>query len=97
MQGVPLEKRTARFASSVALARHHKDPVCVTGYCEGQILLSPQGENGFGYDPLFFYPPLNKSFAEMTAIEKNSVSHRHQSLLKLKELLDNECENWSLF
>ncbi|MDD3401072.1 MAG: RdgB/HAM1 family non-canonical purine NTP pyrophosphatase [Eubacteriales bacterium] len=97
MVSVPKEKRTARFASSVALARRNKEIVCVTGYCQGEILFEARGQNGFGYDPYFFYPPLNKSFAELTSEQKNSVSHRHQSLLMLKEHLDNECENWSLF
>lgn len=97
MKNVPKELRTARFASAVALARHGKETICVTGYCQGEILFAPEGKNGFGYDPYFFYPPLNKSFAQLTAEEKNSVSHRHQSLKMLQEILNNECENWSLF
>ncbi|MDO4544379.1 MAG: XTP/dITP diphosphatase [Clostridia bacterium] len=97
MQNVPDGKRGARFLCCIALARHHKDSLCVLGSCEGEILHSARGQNGFGYDPYFFYPPLQKSFAELSAKEKNDVSHRHNALMLLKTELENECENWSLF
>jgi XTP/dITP diphosphohydrolase len=54
------------------------------GRAEGVIIDSPRGRQGFGYDPLFYYPPLGKTFAEMEAIEKNKVSHRYQALQSLR-------------
>lgn len=87
---VPDELRTARFCCSVALARKDAEPIVVLGEVEGTILHEARGENGFGYDPYFFYAPFQKSFAELTAEEKNSVSHRKRALFKLKEALDVE-------
>ena len=60
------------------------------GEVEGTILHEARGENGFGYDPYFFYAPFQKSFAELSADEKNAVSHRKRALQKLKEALDVE-------
>ena len=88
LKDVPDEKRTARFCCCVALARKNREPIVVLGEVNGTILHESRGENGFGYDPYFFYAPLNKSFAELTAMEKNSVSHRKRALLKLKEALN---------
>lgn len=88
LKDVPDEKRTARFYCCVALARKNREPIVVLGEVNGTILHESRGENGFGYDPYFFYAPLNKSFAELTAVEKNSVSHRKRALLKLKEALN---------
>ncbi len=87
MTGVPWEKRTCRFVSAVALARTGKDTVCTLGTAEGFLLTAPRGTNGFGYDPYFYYPPFNKSFAELSAEEKNSVSHRKRALEALQEIL----------
>jgi XTP/dITP diphosphohydrolase len=56
--------------------------------CEGIILEAPRGDGGFGYDPLFYYPPLKKTFAEMTLEEKSSVSHRGKALKELREEFD---------
>ena len=88
LKDVPDEKRTARFCCRVALARKNREPIVVLGEVNGTILHESRGENGFGYDPYFFYAPLNKSFAELIAVEKNSVSHRKRALLKLKEALN---------
>lgn len=90
MKDVADEKRTCRFVSAVALVRRDKQPVVVRGTVEGKLLRAPQGENGFGYDPLFFYEPFNKSFAELTAEEKNTVSHRKCALEALRNLLEQE-------
>ncbi len=90
MAGVPREKRTCRFVSCVALARVGKPTLCVCGSVEGILLTAPRGENGFGYDPYFFYEPLQKSFAELSADEKNAVSHRRRALEALKERLLEE-------
>ncbi|NLI52916.1 MAG: XTP/dITP diphosphatase [Clostridiales bacterium] len=90
MSGVPRERRTCRFASAVALARTGKETVCVLGTVEGILLPEPRGTNGFGYDPYFYYPPFGKSFAELSAEEKNSVSHRKRALEALQEILRRE-------
>lgn len=90
MTGIPREERTCRFVSAVALARKGRDVLTAEGTVEGILLTGPQGENGFGYDPYFYYPPFEKSFAELTAEEKNSVSHRKRSLETLRKLLEAE-------
>ena len=91
MLHIPEKERACRFVSAVALARRGRPTLCVTGSCEGRLLYAPQGENGFGYDPLFFYEPLGRSFAQLTAEEKNSISHRKRALEALKqELAKNE-------
>ena len=90
MKDVPEQERTARFVSSIALVRKGCPDICVTGTVEGTILIEAHGTNGFGYDPYFWYAPKQKSFAELTADEKNEVSHRHNALEKLKEALDGE-------
>ncbi len=90
MQHVPEAERSCRFVSAVALARRGLPTLCVTGACKGRLLFAPQGENGFGYDPLFLYEPLGRSFAELTAEEKNGVSHRKRALEALKGLLVQE-------
>ncbi|MGN0785717.1 MAG: XTP/dITP diphosphatase [Candidatus Aphodomorpha sp.] len=88
MAGVPDGQRTCRFVSAVALARRNLPTLTATGSCEGTLLREPRGQNGFGYDPYFFYEPAQKSFAELSAAEKNAVSHRKRSLEALKALLD---------
>lgn len=90
MKDVPDEQRTCRFTCCVALARKGRPVLAVEGKAEGLLLREPAGENGFGYDPYFFYPPLNKSFAELTSEEKNSVSHRRAALDALRQALDTE-------
>lgn len=90
LKDVPGEKRTARFCTSVALIRKRMPAVTADGSVEGRILRSPQGENGFGYDPLFYYEPLKKSFAQLTPEEKNSVSHRKRALESLCDKLRAE-------
>ena len=90
MEGIPTEQRTCRFASAVALAREGKETICVMGYAEGILLTEARGSNGFGYDPYFYYPQFGKSFAELSAEEKNSVSHRKHALQALLAVLDQE-------
>jgi XTP/dITP diphosphohydrolase len=82
LEGVPSEGRTAAFHCCLALCGPGRPPLTFSGRAEGIILVQPAGEGGFGYDPLFYYPPLDKSFAQLTAAEKNSVSHRAQALQK---------------
>ena len=77
LQGVPKDKRTAHFVSVVACVfPDGREDIVVRGECPGEILTSPRGKTGFGYDPLFYYAPFHKTFAEMSADEKNSISHR---------------------
>ena len=90
LEDVPDEKRTARFCCCVALARRDREPIAVQGEVEGTILHEARGENGFGYDPYFYYAPFGKSFAELSADEKNAVSHRKRALMLLREVLDVE-------
>lgn len=87
MQNV--ENRKAWFESCIVYYYKGKI-VTATGITEGEIMYSAKGENGFGYDPIFFNYDLNKCFGECTAQEKNSVSHRYRALVKIKELLKKE-------
>ena len=79
--------RAARFLCVIALARQGKVLDLFRGSVEGEILEEPKGENGFGYDPLFFYAPLQRSFAELSTTEKFAVSHRGQALRNLFRFL----------
>ncbi|HIS93706.1 MAG TPA: ribonuclease PH [Candidatus Alectryocaccomicrobium excrementavium] len=81
--------RTARFVSAVALARPGRETLVARGSCEGEVLLEERGEGGFGYDPLFYSHDLHKTFAEASAGEKNTVSHRARALKKLVEIMRN--------
>lgn len=90
MANVPDEKRTCRFVTCVALARKGRPVLCCRGQVEGMLLRAPAGTNGFGYDPYFFYPPMGKSFAQMTTEEKNHVSHRGNALKNLRMALESE-------
>ena len=89
LDGVPDEKRGARFVTVLALSATEGE-YCFEGEVRGVITESEQGSNGFGYDPVFYYPPLKKTFAQLAANEKNGVSHRANALLKFKKwLLEN--------
>lgn len=85
LKSVPEEKRTARFQCVLVYMRHAKDPtpIICQGTWEGVILTEPQGENGFGYDPVFYVPAHKCSSAQLGANEKNLLSHRGQALKKL--------------
>jgi XTP/dITP diphosphohydrolase len=84
LDGVPFEKRTARFVCVIAVAIPQKPVVTYRGECKGFILLQKQGDNGFGYDPIFFVPEYQKSMAELDGAIKNSISHRFNALKELK-------------
>lgn len=86
LRGVPQEKRTARFVCVVALASPWGEKV-FEGICEGYIAEEPQGELGFGYDPVFVFPPFEKTFAQLGPEVKNRVSHRAMALRKLAQFL----------
>lgn len=85
MAGVSDEKRTARFVCVIAAARDGELLASFNGSTEGVLLRDFHGSNGFGYDPLFHFPTLNKTFAELTAEEKSAVSHRGQAFRKFLE------------
>lgn len=83
---VPDEKRSAHFHCTLVFAAPHKESLVVEADWPGRIARIPQGDNGFGYDPLFFVPEFNKTAAEMTAAEKNEVSHRAKAVKKLEKI-----------
>jgi XTP/dITP diphosphohydrolase len=88
MASVPREKRTARFRCLIGIVCPRRGrETTVEGVVEGVLLESPRGTGGFGYDPLFFYPPLGRGFAELSAEEKNRVSHRAQACQRAREWL----------
>ncbi|MEH7379744.1 XTP/dITP diphosphatase [Bacillus sp. JJ1533] len=87
LKGVPQEKRAARFHCALALAIPGEKTEIVEGTCEGVITEKPIGENGFGYDPIFFIPQKGKTMAELSKEEKNQISHRGNALRKLDRLL----------
>lgn len=80
MKDVPDGQRTARFVSAIACALPDGRIVTARGTCEGVITRQPAGENGFGYDPVFYVPSLGKTFAQAAAEEKNAISHRGNAL-----------------
>ena len=87
LEGVPKEKRGAQFVCQLSLFTDKGEYYTVRGEVRGFIIESIQGKGGFGYDPLFFYEPFNKTFGELEAEEKNKISHRGIALIKLKDTL----------
>jgi XTP/dITP diphosphohydrolase len=75
--------RRAYFVCAIALAEQGRAKAVVTGRVDGEILEAPRGAGGFGYDPIFYFPPLKKSFAELTAEQKNGHSHRGKAFRRL--------------
>lgn len=88
LKGVPQEKRKARFVCEIALASPAGVLCTARGTVEGVILSEPRGKGGFGYDPLFLYPPLGKTFGELSETEKNSFSHRAKALANFRTELE---------
>lgn len=85
LEGVPEEKRTARFVCAVAAVLPDGRELTVRAAIEGRIGYEEKGSNGFGYDPIFYVPELGKTTAELTEEEKNLVSHRGKALRLMKE------------
>lgn len=90
LSGVPEEKRTARFVSCIAAAFPDGRRLVSYDTVEGMIGYEAKGENGFGYDPIFYVPEKKKYMAELSSEEKNAISHRGKALRKMKELLKKE-------
>lgn len=88
MDGVAANDRTARFVCALALAKPGEVLFETFGAFEGEILTELRGEDGFGYDPVFYVPCVGKTAAEMTKEEKNTMSHRYNALVKLKPQLE---------
>jgi XTP/dITP diphosphohydrolase len=87
LEGAPKERRGARFTSAVAVARGGDVLFRVQESVEGSIASEMRGENGFGYDPLFFYPPFGKTFGEVARADKDRVSHRGKAFARLRDFL----------
>jgi XTP/dITP diphosphohydrolase len=88
LRNVPAEKRAARFVCVLAAARDGKTLATFRGTAEGIILDAPRGSNGFGYDPLFYFPQIGKTFAELSAEEKAGYSHRGAAFRRFLEWCD---------
>ncbi|MCQ2509262.1 MAG: RdgB/HAM1 family non-canonical purine NTP pyrophosphatase [Lachnospiraceae bacterium] len=88
LEGVPVEKRTARFVCTIAAGQKGKEVLVSTGVIEGKIGYEERGEGGFGYDPIFYLPDMSRTTAELTAEEKNAISHRGNALREMKKLLE---------
>jgi XTP/dITP diphosphohydrolase len=87
MQGVPEEKRQARFKCVIAIATPEGNVELCSGECDGFIALKPRGYKGFGYDPIFYMPELGKTMAELPPEEKNKISHRGRAAEKARVVL----------
>lgn len=89
LEGVEWKERGARFRSVVALAYPGGETRLFEGACEGMVAFEPRGEKGFGYDPIFYIPSLDKHMAELELEEKNRMSHRGQATRKAAEFLSS--------
>ncbi len=87
LNGVPDEKRTARFVCAIAAVMPDGKEITTRGVIEGRIGYEEKGSNGFGYDPIFYVPRFGKTTAELSETEKNQVSHRGNALMLMKEEL----------
>jgi XTP/dITP diphosphohydrolase len=87
LEDVPWQKRSARFRCVIAIATPEGKVGFCSGECPGMITFEPRGEEGFGYDPIFYIPALNKTMAELTLEVKNTVSHRGGAARKVPSVL----------
>lgn len=83
-----MSPRTAKFVSVITCCFPNGDVLTARGECPGTIAFAPQGENGFGYDPVFWLPEMKKTFAQLSAEEKNAISHRGKALEKFQIVLE---------
>ena len=93
MKGVPDKQRTARFVCAIAAVLPDGKTLVTRETIEGYIGECPAGENGFGYDPIFFLPEYGKSTAELSPEEKNTISHRGNALRLIKEVINENTDN----
>ena len=84
------KNRTCRYVCAIAVTRPDQDPVVFADTVECEIAHQPAGNNGFGYDPIIYYPPFHKTMAEMDKDEKNSISHRGKAIRKLEKWLNEK-------
>lgn len=87
LQGVPIEKRSGRFVCAIAVAFPNGEVLVTRGEVEGYIDFEETGENGFGYDPMFYVPEYQKTFGQLEPEIKNRISHRSKALENLKKML----------
>lgn len=90
LRKLPAEKRTGRFVCVLAAARDGQTLATFRGVAEGRILDAPRGTNGFGYDPLFYFPQIQKTFAELSPEEKSRYSHRGAAFRKFLEWYEKQ-------
>jgi XTP/dITP diphosphohydrolase len=95
LSGVPWEKRGARFRCVIAIATPRSGVETREGVCEGIIAFDSKGEGGFGYDPIFYLPELDRRMAELTLEEKNEISHRAKAARKVRPILERMAEQRS--
>ena len=88
LEGVPWERRSARFRCVIAMATPEGKVEFCSGECRGIITFEPRGEGGFGYDPIFYLPELGRTMAELTLEIKNQISHRGQAARKVPQVLE---------
>lgn len=88
LSGIPREQRTARFQCMIAIASLDGEVALCQGECQGIIAFEPKGDNGFGYDPIFYLTELGKTMAELSMDEKNAVSHRGLAVRKARRILE---------
>jgi XTP/dITP diphosphohydrolase len=91
LKDVPADKRTARFRCVIALAGPDGQTALCNGSCEGLITFTPRGQEGFGYDPVFYFPELKKTMAELPPEVKNRISHRANAAREARKLLESGC------
>ena len=97
LKGLDNGQRTARFVTNVVcIFPKQSDEIVTVGEVEGYITETAAGTNGFGYDPYFFYPPFNKTFAELSAEEKNSISHRGKAMRRFAQRLIEKVKQYDL-
>ncbi|MGG1007896.1 XTP/dITP diphosphatase [Bacillus velezensis] len=89
LKGIEKEQRTARFRCALAVSKPGQETKTVEGHVEGYIAEGPEGDNGFGYDPIFIVKDKDKTMAQLTSAQKNKISHRAEALKKLSKLLDS--------
>lgn len=93
MENVEDEKRTAKFVSVITMLTPDGKKIVARGECPGRILRAPAGENGFGYDPVFYVPECGCTFAQLGKEQKNAISHRARALSAFAEIVRRENEN----